>query len=189
MLIGSRLRLLRQQRGLSLREVSEQTGFSASFLSLLENDKVSPSVASMERIAAAFGLSLAEYFQHVQERPYQLVRAGERQNYTSEWSQTMVELLARQGQGGALYPLLLRLSPGARSGKTPRPTMTEEFTLVLNGEVVLSLAEGEQTLFMGDSISIAAGTARAWENRSEAEAVLLVVGHRSPPPETRSVER
>jgi transcriptional regulator with XRE-family HTH domain len=176
MLIGSRLRTLRQQRGLSLREVSEQTGFSASFLSLVENDKVSPSVSSMERIAAAFGLSLAEYFQHAQERPYQLVRAAERQSYSSEWSQTVVELLARQGAGGELYPLLLRLSPGARSGKQPRPSMTEEFTLVLAGDVVLSLEEGEQVLGTGDSISIAAGAARVWENRSEAEAVMLLVG-------------
>src|SRR5687768_1273094 len=62
MRLGSRLRLLRQSTGVSLRTLAEQTDFSASFLSLVENDKASPSVASIERIAAAFGLSLAEFF-------------------------------------------------------------------------------------------------------------------------------
>ena len=84
MQIGPRLRGLRQTTRLSLRALAEQAGFSASFLSLVENDKVSPSVASLERIAAVFGLSLAEFFQGAEELPYQVVRRGERPAYASE---------------------------------------------------------------------------------------------------------
>lgn len=173
--IGSLLRQLRHQKRWSLREVSERTGFSASFLSLVENDKASPSVASTEKLALAFGLSLAEFFQLGQRSSYQLVRTGERQSYTSEWSQTIVEVPAQLAAGGELYPLLLRLVPGARSGKTPQPSLTEEFAMVWSGSVVLRLTEEEHVLNVGDSLSIAAGTARGWENQSAAEAVLLVV--------------
>jgi transcriptional regulator with XRE-family HTH domain len=182
MLIGPRLRQLRQQGGLSLREVAEQAGFSPSFLSMVENDKVSPSVASMERLAAAFGLSLAEFFLMGQARSPRLVRAGERQSYTSEWSHARVELLAQQALGGELCPLVLRLAPGALSGKTPRPNLTEEFVIVLSGCAVLRLENEEEVLNVGDSISITAGTARLWENQGGTEAVLLIVSKRLLPP-------
>src|SRR2546421_1672652 len=101
--VGPRLRMLRQSMGIPLRELAERTGFSVSFLSLVENDKASPSVASLERIAAAFGLSLAEFFQGAEELPYQILRAAARQVYQSEWSQTVVELLAQRSKGGALF--------------------------------------------------------------------------------------
>jgi transcriptional regulator with XRE-family HTH domain len=179
MLIGSRLRSLRQNMELSLRTLSEQTGFSASFLSLVENDKASPSVSSLERIAAAFGLSLAEFFQGTEEQPYQVVRARERLAYVSEWSHIVVELMAQRPAGGALFPLVLRMAPGSHTGQHPRAGLTEEFALVLEGSATLVREKGETTLEIGDSVSLSAGTARSWENRSEQPAVVLVVGHRA----------
>jgi transcriptional regulator with XRE-family HTH domain len=181
MRLGPRLRLLRQRLRVSLRELSEQTGFSASFLSLVENDKASPSVASLERIAAAFGLSLAEFFQENEALPYRVVRTSERQTYTSEWSKTVVEVLAQQPTGGALFPLILRMEPGARSGKRPRAALTEEFALLQEGQIVLVTPDGEEELGPGDTVTLAAGTARLWENRSSEPAILLVLGHRANP--------
>lgn len=182
--VGPRLRALRQNLGIPLRELAERTGFSVSFLSLVEHDKASPSVASLERIAAAFGLSLAEFFQGAEDLPYQVLRAGERQTYTSEWSQTVVELLAQRPKGGALLPLVLRMAPGGRSGTKPRIGLAEEFILVMEGQVWLITEEREELLATGDSLWLPAGVGRMWENRGEAPAVLLVVGHRS-----SSVER
>src|SRR5688500_17715980 len=167
MQLGARLRLLRQSTGRSLRTLAEQTGFSASFLSLVEKEKVSPSVASIERIAAAFGLSLAEFFQGAEELPYQVVRAGERPAYRSEWSQTVVELLAQRPTGGALFPLALRMLPGARSGTKPRAGLAEEFALLLEGEITLITPDQEVALLPGDSLSLPAGTLRVREDRSE----------------------
>src|SRR3954447_22629872 len=158
--VGPRLRMLRQSMGIPLRELAERTGFSISFLSLVEHDKASPSVASLERIAAAFGLSLAEFFQGAEELPYQVLRAGERQTYTSEWSQTVVELLAQRPRSGALFPLILRMAPGGRSGKKPRVGLAEEFVLVMEGRACLTTDEGEQELSAGDSLSLPAGVGR-----------------------------
>jgi transcriptional regulator with XRE-family HTH domain len=54
--VGEQVRLLRTQRGMSLRSLAAQTDFSPSFISQLENGQVSPSISSMERIAAALGV-------------------------------------------------------------------------------------------------------------------------------------
>jgi transcriptional regulator with XRE-family HTH domain len=56
--IGEVLRQLRERQGLSLRTLAGRAGFSASFLSQLENGQVSPSIASLDRIAAELGVTL-----------------------------------------------------------------------------------------------------------------------------------
>ena len=56
------MRRLREQRGLSLRALAAATDFAPSFISQLEHGTVSPSIASMERIVGALGVSLGEFF-------------------------------------------------------------------------------------------------------------------------------
>ena len=61
--LGGTVRRLREDQGLSLRTLAARTGFSASFLSQVENGQASPSISSMERIAAALGVTLGQFFQ------------------------------------------------------------------------------------------------------------------------------
>jgi transcriptional regulator with XRE-family HTH domain len=70
--LSQSLRSLREARHISLRASGEQTGFSASFLSQVENGQASPSIASMERIAAALGVTLAQFFHHAEEHKVRL---------------------------------------------------------------------------------------------------------------------
>jgi transcriptional regulator with XRE-family HTH domain len=60
--IGQHVRQYRRRAGLSARALGTRTGFSASFISQLENGLVSPSIGSMQKIAAALGVTLGEFF-------------------------------------------------------------------------------------------------------------------------------
>jgi len=64
--VGKAVRELRVRQHLSLRNLAGQTGFSPSFLSQIENAQSSPSLASIEKITAALGVSLSEFFQEIQ---------------------------------------------------------------------------------------------------------------------------
>lgn len=59
---GPKLRELRVKRGLSLRTLTARTGFSPTFISRLEADTVSPSLASLERVADELGDTLGRLF-------------------------------------------------------------------------------------------------------------------------------
>ena len=61
-LAGARLRTARAKRGLSLREAAERAALSASFLSLVERGLAEPSVALLQRVTAAYGGTLLEFF-------------------------------------------------------------------------------------------------------------------------------
>ncbi len=57
--LGTRIRALRRARRLTLRDVAERAGVTESFLSQVERDVTSPSIATVHRIAGALGLSIA----------------------------------------------------------------------------------------------------------------------------------
>lgn len=174
--LGQAVRRLREARGLSLRSVAEQAGFSASFLSQVENEQASPSIASMERIAAALGVTLGEFFQNAAgKRSSAVVRPGAHVTLQSEWSKARMESLAGGGPVGRLQPMVVTLEPGGTSGKQPSPALREEFALVLEGSVLLTTPEGEQVLVTGDAVTVDAGGQRRWQNVSAAPVRILIV--------------
>ena len=60
MRLGLRLQAARERAGVTLREVARRTGLSPSFLSQLERDRVSPSIASLKQVASALGVRVAD---------------------------------------------------------------------------------------------------------------------------------
>src|SRR5437773_9171693 len=75
--LGPRIRSLRQARHVTLRELAEQAGVTESFLSQVEREVTSPSIASVQRIARALDLGIAELF--ADDQPHgRVVRDGDR---------------------------------------------------------------------------------------------------------------
>jgi transcriptional regulator with XRE-family HTH domain len=190
--VGDRVRLLRTGRGISLRALALQTGFSASFMSQVENGQASPSLDSMERIAEALGVTLSEFFAAAAEGAGgRVLRARDRQAMASGWSSAEIEALAPMGS--RYEPVQVTLHAGGRSGKHPLPRAEEEFAYVLEGEVTLTLGPESHLLGPGDSVTILAGEARLWEHRGRASvpARLLIVGsqHRAARPRRATAGR
>ncbi len=177
--LGPSVRRLREAQHLSLRTLAERTGFSASFLSQVENSQASPSISSMERIATALGVTLSEFFQTAQSSSHPVVRADERPVLNSEWSKGSIEALSRGEVGGPLEPVLVTLQPDGSSGSAAYGSAREEFALVLEGTVSLTMNETEQVLSSGDAVTIRAGELRRWRNNSGEQARILIVAARS----------
>jgi transcriptional regulator with XRE-family HTH domain len=176
--LGPSVRRLREAQQLSLRTLAERTGFSASFLSQVENNQASPSIASMERIAAALGVTLGEFFQNAQASHLPVIRSGARAVLHSGWSRAQLEALSAGAAGGRLEPVLVTLQPGGSSGTKAHASGREEFALILEGEVALTLNDDEQTLAGGDAVTIRAGVLRRWRNTSQQPARILIVSTR-----------
>ena len=60
--IGSRIKLLRRQKGMTLRHLSEASGLSINAISRMENGQTSPTVSSVHRLAMALGIPIAAMF-------------------------------------------------------------------------------------------------------------------------------
>jgi transcriptional regulator with XRE-family HTH domain len=174
--VGELVRKLREARGLSLRGLGAITDFSASFLSQLENGQVSPSIASMERIANALGVSLGEFFSSLGSSDGGVVvRSTERALMQSQWSHATLEALSPMNRGRLIEPMLITLEPGGRSGKHATSQPREEFAFVLAGEVELTLGPDAYALREGDAATLLRGELRRWTNVGTVEARILIV--------------
>lgn len=179
--VGERVRRLRLAAGISLRTLAAQTDFSPSFISQVENGLVSPSIASMERIAGALGVTLAEFFFAAAEGDAVLiVRANQRTQAASLWSHAQMEPLSPLTETRKLEPVLITLEPGGRSSKHPVAAAREEFAYVLEGELILTLGPEEHRMEPGDAVTIRPQELRRWENRGTTAARFLEVASRFP---------
>src|SRR5918994_1033183 len=176
--LGPSVRRLREAQRISLRALAEGTGFSASFLSQVENGQASPSISSMERIATALGVTLGEFFMGAQAQAPAVTRADARPTFESQWSRGRIEALGAGGDGPRLAPVLVTLEPGGSSGKKAYASAGEEFALVQEGTVELTLDEVTQTLRTGDAVTIRRGVLRRWHNTGEKLARILIVSSR-----------
>ncbi len=177
--VGTHVRRLRTERGLSLRELARQTDFSASFMSQVENGQVSPSISSMEKIATALGVTMGEFFAAAaQGEGGLIVRASERSAIGSWWSSAEIEALSPMKASQRLEPVLITLKPGGRSGKHPYPHPREEFAFVVDGKVNLTLGPEKHSLGTGDAVMILPKELRLWENPYADPARVLVVAAR-----------
>jgi quercetin dioxygenase-like cupin family protein len=171
--LGAQVRRLRRKLGVSLRGFAETTGFSPSFISQLENGAVSPSLASLEKIADALGVALRYFFVPPHDDRALIIRSNERQHVTSAWSHARIEALGVAGQ--RLAAMMVVLEPDGHSGKHARPQPREQFAFVTEGDVTLTLGEEQHRLREGDSAIIPAGADRLWVNESAKRCRILLV--------------
>lgn len=144
--LGARLRELRVRRELSVRTLAKRAGFSPSFISQMEADAVSPSLASLERIASELGVTLGQLFTSLESAPRTVVRRMERPSYESVWSRSIVEVLADAVPGRKMSAVQVTVAPGGASGRRPAPSPHDTFALVLSGGLVLTTEEGNVEL-------------------------------------------
>jgi quercetin dioxygenase-like cupin family protein len=175
--VGDQVRRLRTETGMSLRMLAKQTGFSASFISQLENGQVSPSISSMEKIAAALGVTLGQFFASAAGGEGGLiVRAADRETLSSGWSRAEIAALTVARRAARLEAILVTLDAGGRSGKHPYPHPREEFAFVVQGEVILTLGPEEHRLRRGDAATILPGELRLWRNETRTPARVMIIG-------------
>lgn len=101
--------------------------------------------------------------------------------YRSEQLRRHVRRLGDHAGLGNYGVVLTRIEPGGISSQRHAHSRQDEFVYVLEGEVVLQTNGGEQTLRPGLCAGFPAGTgdAHRFVNRSDADAVILVVGDRT----------
>lgn len=172
--LGSRLRALRNEQGMSVRELAEKSEVSGGFLSQLENGRVMPSVATLIRIATALGTRVGELFDQL-PTPEQVVRAGEGPTYSFPDHGIRDEVLSADA-GGEVEVLRSVLEPGASTGHDAYTHETRvEVVHVLEGEAEIQLGAETIRLASGDSVTFSGGIPHGATNPGDAPAVLLWV--------------
>ena len=161
--IGPRLRAARLAKGLTLETVALKVGVSQGFISRLERDQVSPSVATLIALCEAIGLPIGGLF----ESPVtQIVRAGEGApiNFGGEGA---TETLITPGTETNLQVIHSIVDPGGSAGPDLYGLDCDvEFVYVVRGELQIIVGVEEHRLCPGDAMTFTGRDPHRWFNAS-----------------------
>jgi DNA-binding transcriptional MerR regulator/quercetin dioxygenase-like cupin family protein len=169
---GRPLRRLRHELGLSLREAGARSGLSVSFLSAIERGVSGASIASLQRLAAAYGTTLQEVFGAPGDANRRVVPAASRPVLRIGGPSVRIEQLAR---GAALLePQLFVLAPGA-SSEGAYAHDGEEFLYLLSGALTVWIGDDETHSLArpGDALTFPSTLPHRWRNDARGETRLL----------------
>ena len=150
--LGTRIRSLRRARRLTLRDVAEHAGVTESFLSQVERDVTSPSIATVQRIARALDLSIAQLFAEDTDSG-RIVRREARRRIAYPGLRAVDEFLT-SNLAGRLQVIMSTIEPGGGTGAEPYThDSDEEVVVVLTGVLDLWVGDEHHVLREGDAIT------------------------------------
>lgn len=148
--VGARLRSVREARGLSQRELARRAGVTNGTISLIEQNKNSPSVASLKKVLDGLPMTLAEFFALEQPPQDQVFFRAEELIELTKGAVSFRQVGPRDGNH-KLQVLHERYAPGADTGKSMLRHEGEEGGVILRGHIELTVGERRQTLGPGDA--------------------------------------
>lgn len=178
--VGTRIRSLREARGISMRELSRLSGISPNALSMIERAKTSPSVSTLYKLADALEVPITAFFRRMQqEREIVFTKARERPSVSFE--DGIWEGLGGESFSGRVEPFMLALNPRGSSGEFGMVHTGHEFVLCLAGQLEYEVEGQIFVLEPGDSLLFAARLSHRWRNLSaqETRAVIVISGYES----------
>jgi transcriptional regulator with XRE-family HTH domain len=175
--VGPRVRALREAGGLSLRDLADRCGVSAPMLSQVERGETSPTLQVAARIARGLDLRLSQLLRLDEEGEVSVVRRHERR--AGGTAGHRYEILTPPLPGQRAEVSRHALAPGAVTGGPGDPPMHEpgarETAVVEAGAVCLHIDGAAHDLAAGDAVTFDADLPHHFENRGKEEAVLLAV--------------
>ncbi|MCI6831556.1 MAG: XRE family transcriptional regulator [Clostridiales bacterium] len=169
--IGPKIKRLRIRNGLTLEELASRCELTKGFLSQLERDLASPSIATLEDILEALGTSLSEFFQ--EEREEKVVFRGE-DFFIDERDDCTIRWIVPNTQKNKMEPILLELPSGGQSFPSG-PHAGEEFGYVVKGSVTLVIGEQETTVRSGETFYLDGQQEHCLRNDRKTTAQVLWV--------------
>lgn len=169
--LGTKLKEMRQCKGLTQEELADRCELSKGYISQLENDLTSPSIATLTELLRALGSSLGEFFK--EEKEDKIVFSAE--EYSEKQSDGMVwDWLIPNAQKNMMEPVLAELDEGAET-QSDFPHEGEEFGYVLKGKIAVCLAEKKYHAKSGESFYFKADKLHKIVNVGNGKAKFLWV--------------
>lgn len=150
--IGSRLKELRKNKGMSIAELAERSSVSTGLISQIERDLVVPSVVNLYRIAQALDSDINYFFETGRSREAKITRRGDHKRMITDQGHGIYELFTNSREGHILDLVRVTLKGGQEYSHEMVTHEGEECGFVVKGILTVLLDGTEYRLYEGDSI-------------------------------------
>ncbi|KPU43109.1 HTH-type transcriptional regulator PuuR [Oxobacter pfennigii] len=163
--IGQKINELRTAKGLTLKDLSEKTNLSVSFISQAERGQTSVAIMSLKKIAEALNADLALFFDPPKSKRPLITRSYEQEVFRIEESKFIHSSLSSDIHDKKFEPMVVTILPNLHEEEViPYSHDSEEFIYVLEGVLTLFLEDNTYELYPGDSAHYSSSTPHNWAN-------------------------
>ncbi len=148
--IGDRLKALRLLYGVSQRELAKRAGLANSAISLIEQNRTSPTIATLRKLLAGFPISLAEFFSREVEDQAALFYTQE-QLPEIRGNALVLRQVGPRMPGRSLQVLHEHYQPGGDTGEMMLAHEGEEAGVVVRGRIEVTVGGRHRVLGPGDA--------------------------------------
>jgi transcriptional regulator with XRE-family HTH domain len=170
--IGSRLQMVREEKGLSQRELAKRAGVTPATISLIEQEAHAPSLASLHKILCAISLSLAEFFALPTTRRNVLVY-GPTELVQISGGPAQLFVMGNERQDKSLQMFLEHYDVGAGTGEEPLSHDGETAVIVTKGKINLFIEDKTHTIIEGGGFHLFGKSPYRLENAGDERASIV----------------
>lgn len=170
--VGGRLKAARVARGLTQRDLASRAGITNGMISMIEQNKHSPSVATLNRLTDALGLSFAEFFSLDLAPAPQVFYAKDELVQLTE-GKVRFSVVAGERRGKALQILHEIYEPGGDTGAEMLTHRGEEGGLVIEGEIELTVGNEKRVLKPGDAYYFESTIPHRFRNLTRKRTIII----------------
>lgn len=173
MQIGEKIKNLRIKNALTQEELANRCELTKGFISQLERDLTSPSIATLVDLLEGLGTNLKDFFNETTDEKIVFSKedAFEKEN---DEHKNIINWIIPNAQKNAMEPIHVEIAPGGRTKEMP-PHEGEEFGYVLSGSIILHLGIEKHKVRKGESFYLKPGMGHYLSNEGKISASVIWV--------------
>lgn len=175
MLLGEKIKLLRQKNNLTIEELANRCELTKGFISQLERNISSPSIETLEVILEVLGTNLSNFFKQKKNKKFIY---SSKEHYKIEQNDYKIEWLITNAQVNELEPILIKIKPQGESERI-MPFEGQIFGYVLKGTVLVFSGQKAQKAYIHDSFYLYGNNQHYLKN--ETNEIIEVLWISTPP--------
>ncbi len=172
--IGPKIKARRLSNHQTLKQLAEKVGCTSAYLSQIENGKVSPSIASLKKIAEALQANITDFFMEVAPDEPVVLRPDQRVLISLKRWNAKVWSMISDPKNKRMQPFYTIIQPGGGSHGS-YSHVGEEFGIVLKGQLEIELDGSVHLVHQNESFYYSSSRPHKWTNPGKSETIVVWV--------------
>ncbi len=171
--IGEKIKRLRVKNSLTQEELADRCELTKGFISQVERDLTSPSIATLVDILEGLGTNLKDFFNETVDEKIVFTKDDAFESENSDLKYTLKWIIPN-AQKNSMEPILIDIEPSGRS-KEDMPHEGEEFGHVISGSIFIHIGEEKVRVRKGESFYYKANSNHYISNEGKTKASIIWV--------------